>query len=114
MSDLYYYIIFRAGTNDIPSDKDAGDIAKSIFDLAMSSKYPLTYDVSTSNIITGKDKHQHKAQIVNNNLREMCTSKNINLIDHSKSIKHQHLNESKLRQIKRGPNMLSATFVREI
>ena len=75
---------------------------------------PPTYDVSTSNIITRKDKHQHKAQIVNNHLREMCASKNINLIDHSKNIKHQHLNESKLHQIKRGTNILSATFVREI
>ena len=28
------HIIFHVGTNDIPSDKDAGDIAKSIVDLA--------------------------------------------------------------------------------
>ena len=58
----------------------------------MSAKSP-TCDVSISNIITRKDKHQHKAQIVNNHLKEICTNKNINLIDHSKNIKHQHLNK---------------------
>ena len=36
----------------------------------MSAKSP-TCDVSISNIITRKDKHQHKAQIVNNYLKEM-------------------------------------------
>ena len=53
------HIIFHVGTNDIPSDKDAGDIAKSIVDLVMSAKSP-TYDVSISNIITRKDKDKIK------------------------------------------------------
>ena len=44
----------------------------------------------------------------------MCTNKNINLIDHSKNIKHQHLNKSKLHLPKRGTNISSTTFVREI
>ena len=86
------HIIFHVGSNDIPSDKDAGDIAKSIVHLAMSAKSP-TFDVSISNIITRKDKYQHKDQLVKNHLKEMCTNKNINLIDHNKSIKHQHLNK---------------------
>ena len=73
-----------------------------------------TCGVSISNIITKKDKHQHKAQIVNNHLKEMCTNKNINLIDHSKSIKHQHLSKSKLHLTKTGTNILSTTFVREM
>ena len=34
----------------------------------------------------------------------MCTNKNINLIDHSKNIKHQHLNKLKLHLTKRGTN----------
>ena len=54
------HIIFHVGTNDIPSDKDA----------AISAKSP-TCDVSISNIISRKDKHQHKAQIVNHYLKEM-------------------------------------------
>ena len=104
------HIIFHVGTNDIPSDKDARDIAKSIVDLAMSAKSP-TCDVLISNIITRKDKHQHKAQIANNRLKEMCTNKNINLIDRSKNIKHQHLNKSKLHLTKRGTNMILTTSV---
>ena len=60
-------------------------LQKSIADLAISAKSP-TCDVSISSIITRKDKHQDKAQIVNNHLKEMCTNKNINLIDYTKSI----------------------------
>ena len=78
----------------------------------MSAKSP-TCDVSISNIITRKDKHQHKAQIVNNHLKEMCTNKNIKLIDHGTNIKHQHLNKSKLQLTNRGTN-ISTTFAREI
>ena len=81
------HIIFHVGTNYIPSDQDAGDIAKSIVDLAMSAKPPACA-VSISNIIIRKDKHQHKAQEVNNHHKEMCANKNINLIDDSKNIKH--------------------------
>ena len=54
--DKLDHIIFHVGTNDIPSDKDAGDISKSIVDLAMFAK-PSTCDISISNIITRKDKH---------------------------------------------------------
>ena len=79
----------------------------------MSAKSPAC-DISVNNIITRKDKHEHKAQIVNNHLKEMCTNKNINLIDHSKNIKHQHLNKSKLHLTKRATNMISTTSVREI
>ena len=79
----------------------------------MCAKSP-TCDISIYDIIPRKDKHQHKAQEVNNHLKEMCTNKNINLIDHSKNIKHQHLNKSKLHLTKRGTNILSTIFVREI
>ena len=104
------HVIFHAGTNDIPSDKDPGNIAKSIVDLTISPKSP-TCDVSIYNIITRKDKHQHKAQEVNNHLKEMCTNKNINLIDQNKNLKKQHLKKSRLHLTKRGTNILSTTFV---
>ena len=107
------HVIVHVGTIDIASDKDAGDIATSIFGLAMSARFP-TFDVSISNTIARKDKHQHKAQIVNNYPKEMCTNKNINLIDHSKNIKYQHLNNSKFHLTKRGINRLSTTFLLEI
>ena len=79
----------------------------------MSAKSP-TCDVLISNIITRKDKHQHKTEEVNNHLKEMCANKNINLIDHSKHIKHQHLNKSRLHLTKRGTIILSTALVQEI
>ena len=106
-------IIVHVEVNDILSDKDAGDIAESIADLTMSAKSP-TCDVSISNIITRKDIYQHKAQKVNNHLKEVCTNKSITLFDHNKNIKHQHLNKSKLNLTKRVTNILSITFVLEI
>ena len=66
--------VIRDGANGIPSDKDA----KSILDLAMSAKSP-TSIVSISNIITKKDKHEHKSQEVNNHLTGMCTNKKYTL-----------------------------------
>ena len=57
------HIIFYVETNDIPSDKDAADIVKSIFDLAMSAISP-TCDalISMPRFISRKDKNQHKAR----------------------------------------------------
>ena len=104
------YVILHVGTNDIPSDKYAEDIAKSIVDLAMSAKSP-TCDVTISNIITRKGNHQHKVQEVNNHLKEVCTNKNIYLIDHSKNIKHQDLSKLKLHLTKRGTNTLLSTYI---
>ena len=52
------HIIFHVETNDIPLDKDAGDIAKLIVGLDISAKSP-SCDVSICNIITRKVKHQH-------------------------------------------------------
>ena len=78
----------------------------------MSAKAPACH-VSIPNIITRQDEHQHKAVAVNNHLKEMCTNKNINLIYHSKNIKHKHLNKSKFHLTNRGINILS-TFMREM
>ena len=51
-------------------------IAKSILDLAISSK-STTCDVSISNILIRKNKHQQKAQEVNSYLKELCKEFNI-------------------------------------
>ena len=40
------HIIFHVGTNGIPSGEDAGDIAKSIVDLAISAKSPNRFPTS--------------------------------------------------------------------
>ena len=67
------HIILYVGSNDILSDKDAGDIAKLIGDLVESVKPPIC-DLTISNIITRKDKHYYKAQKVHKHLKEMCTN----------------------------------------
>ena len=107
------HITAHVETNDIPSDKDAGDIAKSIADVTMVAKSP-TSDVPISNIITRRDIYQHKGQELNNHLKDMCTNKNTTLTDRNKNIKQQHLSKSKLHLTKRVTNILSISFVREI
>ena len=107
------HIIFHIGTNDIPSNKNSEDIANSIIELVLSSKSE-SCDASISNIVVRKDRHQNKCQEVNDHLKEKCKEKNINLIDHSKSIKPQHLNKSRLHLTKKGTSILSSTFIREI
>ena len=88
-------------------------IAKSIVELALSAK-SASCDVSISNIVVRKDKHQNKCQEVNDHLKEICVEKNINLIYHSKNIKPQHLNKSRLHLAKKSTSILSTTFIQEI
>ena len=54
------HIVFQIGTNDVHSNKTPETIAKSIVDLAISSK-KTTCDVSISNILIRKGKYQQKA-----------------------------------------------------
>ena len=70
--------------------------------------------VSISGIIARKDKHQNKVQEINDQLRDLCQTKNVNSIDHSKSIKPKNLNKSRLHLTKRGTITLWTTFAREI
>ena len=106
-------IIFHIGTNDLPSGKGNKDIAETIINLAMSVKTQ-SRGVTISGITVRKDKHQNKVQEINDQLRDLCQANNINFIDHSKSIKPQHLNKSRLHLTRRGSSILSTTFVREI
>ena len=114
LRDKHDHIIFHIGTNDIPSNKNSEDIANSIIELVLSAKSESCYDASISNIVVRKDRHQNKCQEVNDHLKEKCKEKNINLIDHSKSIKPQQLNKSRLHLTKKGTSILSSTFIREI
>ena len=99
--------IFHIRTNDLPSGKG------NIINLAMSVKTQ-SRDVSISGIPVRKDKHQNKVQEINDQLRDLFQANNVNFIDHSKSIKPQHLNKSRLHLTRRGISILSTTFVREI
>ena len=106
-------IVIHIGNNDVSSNKTPETIAKSILDLATSSK-STTCDISLSNILTKKDKHQQKAQEINSYLKELCKEFNIRHIDHEKSIKPQHLNKSRLHLNKRGTSILLINFMLEI
>ena len=106
-------IIFHTGKNNLTSGKGNKDIAEAIINLAISVKTQ-PCDVSISSITVRKDKHQSKSQEINDQLRGLCQAKNINFINHSKSIKPQHLDKSKLHLTRRGTSILSTTFVRKI
>ena len=70
------------------------------------------HDVTVSIIITRAD-HDHfkeKANEVNYYLSKHCMERNIYLIDHSKTMKNQHLNGSKLHLNRRGAPVLQKTL----
>ena len=102
-------IIFHIGTNNLPYGKENKDIAEAIINLTMSVKTQ-SRGVSISGITASKDKHQNKVQEINYQLRDLCQANNINFIDHSKSIKPQHLNKSRLHLTRRGTGILSTTL----
>ena len=70
--------------------------------------------VSISGITVRKDKHQNKVQEINDQVRDLYQAKNLDFIDHSKSIKPEHLNKSRMHLTRRGTSILLTTFVREI
>ena len=106
-------IMFHIGTNDLPSRKRNKDIAEAFINLAMSV-ITQSRGVSISSVTVRKDKHQNKVQEINDQLRDLCKTNNINFVDHSKSIKAQHLNKLRLHLTRRGTGILLTTFVREI
>ena len=85
------HFVLHVGTNDLDSDGSPDLIAKSIVDVASSLKT----DVTISNIITRNDRFIAKANEVKKCLTKLCFERNL-LVDHSKTLKSQHLNRSKL------------------
>ena len=75
-----------------PFGKGNKDIAETIFNLAMPVKTQ-SFGDSISGITVRKDKHQNKVREINDQLRDLCQVKNVNFIDHGKSIKPQNLNK---------------------
>ena len=107
------HFILHLGTNDLISNNSAKCIAESIIEKAVYLKND-KHDVSISSIVLRKDNLKNKVDEVNNNLKEMCTEKNIFLIDHSKSIKQRHINRSKVHLNMKGSTVLGKTFVNHI
>ena len=102
------YIVLNVGTNILVSDRPPDLIAKSIVDVASSMKNE-NHDVTVSNIITRANHLKQKANEVNDYLSKLCMERNIYLIDHSKTLKTEHLNGSKLHLNKRDVPILQNT-----
>ena len=99
------HIVLHLGTNDLVSDRPPDLIAKSIVDVAPSMKNE-NPDVTVSNIITRTDHLKEKASEVSDYLSKLCMERTIYLIDHSTTLKTQHLNGSKLHLHRRdAPNI---------
>ena len=89
------HTILHVGTNDVDSDRPSNLIAKSIVDLAITLKNNLQ-NVSISSIIMRSDSFNEKAMEVNGYLKQLCTERNIFLIDHPKTVHSRNINRSKL------------------
>ena len=90
-------IILHVGTNDLDTERSPKLIAKAFVDLATTLKGN-SCDVSVSNITVRTDNSNlnEKGCEVNAHLTEMCKERKLNLINHSKNIKPNHLNQGKL------------------
>ena len=58
-----------------------------------------------------KDKDKNKVQEINDQLRDLCQAKNVNLIDHSKRMKPQSLKKSRLHLDRTNTSILLTTFL---
>ena len=87
-------LIIHVGTNDISTNKQPEQIAKSIIELTLLVKSN-SCDVMLSNITVRNDGHQQKAVKTNLHLKELWKENNICLIQHDKTITTRHLNGSK-------------------
>ena len=94
----YYLALW---TNDLNRDRPVDLIAKSIIDLAITLKSN-SQNVSISNIIMRNDSFNEKAMEVNGYLKQLCTERNIFMIDHPKTIHSRNINRSKLYLNKSG------------
>ena len=104
------HFVLHVGTNDLDSDRSPDLIAKSIVDVVSSLKTD-KHDVTISNI-TQNNRFMAKANEVNKCLTELCFKRNFLLIDHSKTLKSQHLNGNKLHLNRRGTPILQNTFTK--
>ena len=103
------HIILHRGTNDLNSVRTSSQIAREVIDLANSLKSDKN-KISISLLTPRCDKLNNKASEVNNRLINMCSHRNIAYIDHSSSIKQNHINESKVHLNRYGTVVFANTF----
>ena len=87
------HFILIVGRNNLIMERSPELLAKSIVDLATTLKGN-SRDVSVSNILVCNNNINlnGKGCEVNAHLTEMCKERKLNLINHSKNIKTNHLN----------------------
>ena len=109
------HFILHVGTNDLNTERSPELIAKSIVDLATTLKGN-SRDISVSNITVRTDNSNlnEKGSEVNTHLTDMCKERKLNLINHSKKIKPNHLNRGKLHLNQKGSKVLGDAFLKEI
>ena len=109
------HFILHVGTNDLNKEISPELIGKSIVDLAIMLKGN-SCDVSVSNIIVRGDNSNlnEKGYEINAHLTEMCKERKLNLINHSKKIKPNHLNWGKLHLNQKRSKVLRDAFSKEI
>ena len=99
------HALLHTGTNDLRSENTAGQIARSIIELAMSLK-DNNNSVIVSGIVPRHDNLNNKAIIVNNRSLLMCKERKIPFIAHSENNdSSKHLTESKLHLNHNGINV---------
>ena len=108
-----HQLIIHVATNDISTNKQPEQIAKSIVESALSVKSN-TCDVTLSEITVRNDGHQQKVAEINRHLKELCKVNNNFLIQHDKTITTRHSNGSKLHLNKRSAEIISCTFIESI
>ena len=110
------HFILHVGTNDLESEKSLSNaIDKEIMNIAVSLKCE-AHNVSVSNIIVRTDNQQLNLKAIepNNLLVGFCKEMNFSLIDNSKRVTAQHLNNSRLHLNETGSQVLSDLYCREI
>ena len=85
------YFILQVGTSDLNAERPSELMSKPIVDLATTLKGN-SRDVSVSNIIVCTDNINLNEKGCDPHLTEMCKERKLNLIDHTKKIKPNHLN----------------------
>ena len=105
--------ILHVCTNKSP-DKSPEEIARSIIDLATSIKNEKYVSISKIMIRADDKKLEEKRCEANRFLGKLCKGKSYYLIYHSTRIKRNHLKKGKLHLNKKGTNLLSDIFVKEL
>ena len=84
----------HTGTNDLSSNFTPTDFATNIINLAAEVKinFDQSRDVIVSSIAARGDQLNQKATDVNEELKELCLSKNIRYLNHTNIYPRKHLN----------------------